>query len=138
LRHLEPRDPDSPPAPSTIRPRSVWWFVAGCLVVVSAYLFFRSATASYNSVSPPGGYSVQQVACLSVYGWLRDEPTDLPSTLPSRLSPDERAAYFACHAAIGDRETTVEVLLGVAVVFLIVGYQAGRGATARTAARHAA
>jgi hypothetical protein len=111
-----------------IRPRSVWWVIAGCLVLVSAYLFFRSATASYNSVSTSGGYSVQQVACLSVYGWLQDEPTDLPSTQPSQLTPDERAAYFACHAAIGDRETTVEVLVGIALVFLIVGYRSGRGA----------
>jgi hypothetical protein len=102
--------------------------VAGCLIAVSAYLFFRSATASYNSVSAPGGYSVQQVACLSVYGWLRNEPTDLSSTQPSQLRPDERSAILACHATIGDRETTIEVLLGIAAVFLIIGYLVGPGA----------
>ena len=115
-------------SPATIKPRSVWWVVAGCLLVVCIYLFFRSATASYNSVSSSGGYSVQDVACLSVYGWLRDEPTDLPSSQPAQLSPDERAAFYACHAAIGDRETTIEVLLGIALVFVIIGYRVGSGA----------
>lgn len=113
---------------TSIRPRSVWWVVAGCLLALCAYLFFRSATASYNSVSAPSGYSVQQVACLSVYGWLRNEPTDLSSLQPSQLRPDERSALLACHAAIGDRETTIEVLLGVALVFLIVGYLVGASA----------
>jgi hypothetical protein len=110
----------------------VWWVVAGCLVAVSAYLFFRSATASYNSVSATGGYSVQQVACLSVYGWLRNEDTNLPSSQPAALSPDERSAFYACHATIGDRETTIEVLLGVAAAFLIVGYIVGPAATRET------
>ena len=124
------RPADRLPSPSsTVRPRSVWWVIAGVLFAVSAYLFVRSATASYNSVSPTGGYSIRQVACLSVYGWLDDEPTNLPSTQPALLSQDERSAFYACHAAIGDRETTVEVLLGIAVVFLIVGYGAGRAET---------
>lgn len=124
------RPADHLPSPrSTVRPRSVWWVIAGCLFAVSAYLFVRSATASYNGVSPTGDYSIRQVACLSVYGWLENEPTDLPSTQPALLSRDERSAFYACHAAIGDRETTIEVLLGIAVVFLIVGYGAGRAET---------
>ncbi len=123
-----------PERPQTVRPRTVWWVIAGCLLAVCAYLFLRSATASYNSVSPTGGYSIRQVACLSVYGWLENEPTDLPSTQPSQLSSDERSAFYACHAAIGDRETTIEVLLGIAVVFLIVGYGAGRAETRETTA----
>lgn len=126
------RRPGSSSSASPIRSRTVWWVVAGCLVAVSAYLFFRSATASYNSVSATGGYSVQQVACLSVYGWLRNEDTNLPSSQPAALSPDERSAFYACHATIGDRETTIEVLLGVAAAFLIVGYIVGPAATRET------
>jgi hypothetical protein len=116
-------------APAGVQSRTVWWFLAACLLAVSAYLFFRSATASYNSVSSDRGYSVQQVACLSVYGWLSNENTQLSAIQAGNLTPDEEASVVACHAAIGDRETTIEVLLGIAVVFAFIGYRAGPGDT---------
>jgi hypothetical protein len=117
---------------SPVRPRTVWWVVAGCLVAISAYLFFLGLVASYNSVSVREKYSLQRIACVSVYGWVRDEGGHR-SSVQGEPNPGEQAS-LACHAAIGDRETTIEVLIGVAVVFAIVGYSAGPGDAKATAA----
>ena len=116
-----------PPRPwSPIKAQTVWWVLAGCLIAIVGYVFFRSATASYNSVSLGGGYSVQQVACLSVYGWVRGEGPQLSSTQLAELSPNQQASFVACHAAIGDRETTIKILVGVAIVFAFVAYLVGQ------------
>ncbi len=122
------RVPDQlePKASSPIRPQTVWWVLAACLVAIAAYVFVRSATASYNSVSLGGGYSVQQVACLSVYGWVRGEGPQLSSAQLAELSPNQQASFVACHAAIGDRETTIKILVGIAIVFAFVAYLVGQ------------
>ena len=122
------RVPDQPQsrASSPIKPQTVWWVLAGCLLAIAAYVFLRSATASYNGVSLGGGYSVQQVACLSVYGWVRGEGPQLSSTQLAELSPNEQASFVACHAAIGDRENTIKILVGVAIVFAFVAYLVGQ------------
>ena len=108
----------------------MWWVVAGLLVFISLYLIFRSATASYG-VPPNGGTQVRQVACQSVYGWVRAQGVQVTPGQLTYLTADQRAAYYACHAAIGDRETTIEVLIGVAAFFALVGW--GARACARTA-----
>jgi len=119
LRSPEGREP----APSSpIKPSTVWYSLAGCLVAISAYLFFLGLVASYNSVSASGSYSLQRASCLSVYGWVRGENGHL-SAVQAEATP-ARAASLACHAAIGDRETTIEVLLGFAFAFLVVGLRA--------------
>lgn len=123
-------DRRQPASSSPIRPQTVWWVVAGLLFVISLYLIFRSATASY-SVPPGGGTQLRQVACQSVYGWVRGQGVPLTSSQVTYLTADQKAAYYACHAAIGDRETTIKVLLGVAVVFAFIGY----GADLRDAGR---
>lgn len=118
-----------PAPPSPIRPQTVWWVVAGLLFVISLYLIFRSATASYSV--PPDATAVRQVACQSVYGWVRGQGVQLTSTQVGYLTADQKAAYYACRAAIGDRETTIKILLGATVAFAIIGY----GADLREAVR---
>jgi hypothetical protein len=113
------------PAPSSpIKPRTVWYSLAGCLVAISAYLFFLGLIASYNSVSASGSYSLQRASCQSVYGWVRNEGGHL-SAVQTEPTPDPQAS-LACHAAIGDRETTIEVLLGFALAFTVVGLRTGQ------------
>lgn len=99
--------------------------MAGLLAFLSLYLTFRSATATYNGVKSLGSASVHQIACQSVYGWVRGQGVQLTATEVSYLNADQRAAFYACRAAIGDRETTIEVLLGFTAAFVIVGYGAG-------------
>jgi hypothetical protein len=121
---LHVNEAGQPPIPAPIKPRTVWWVLAACLVAISAYLLFLGLTATYNNVSATGGYTLHRVACLSVYGWLGDEGGH-QSAVQAEASPDEQDSV-GCHAAINDRETTIEVLLGIAVVFAIIGYRAGR------------
>jgi hypothetical protein len=119
------------PAPSSpIKPRTVWYSLAGCLVAISAYLFFLGLIASYNSVSASGSYSLQRASCQSVYGWLRNEGGHL-SAVQTEPTPDPQAS-LACHAAIGDREATIEVLLGFALAFTVVGLRTGQGEERKT------
>ncbi len=102
--------------------------------MIAAFVFFRSETASYNSVSPRGVRSVHQVACLSVYGWLRGEGPQLSSAQLAQLSPNQQASFAACHATIGDRENTIKILVGVALAFAFVAYLVGQADAKETAA----
>lgn len=102
----------------------MWWVLAALVAFLGLFLLFRCATATYNGVEALGSSSVHQVACQSVYGWVRGQGVQLTATEVSYLNADQRAGYYACRAAIGDRETTIEVLLGFAVAFAVVGYGA--------------
>ena len=84
-------------SPSPIRPQTVWWVVAGLLLVISLYVIFRSATASYT-LSPKSTAAVTQVACQSVYGWVRGQGVQLTSSQVSYLTVPQKAAYYACRA----------------------------------------